>query len=62
MWDLPRPGLEPVFPALAGRFSTTAPPGKPRKAAFKSETKPEMKNLEVKEALCGQTEIGKVVE
>ena len=30
MWDLPRPGLEPVCPALAGRFSTTAPPGKPR--------------------------------
>ena len=29
MWDLPRPGLEPVSPALAGRFSTTAPPGKP---------------------------------
>ena len=29
-WDLPRPGLEPVSPALAGRFSTTAPPGKPR--------------------------------
>ena len=29
MWDLPRPGLEPVFPALAGRFLTTAPPGKP---------------------------------
>ena len=27
-WDLPRPGLEPVSPALAGRFSTTAPPGK----------------------------------
>ena len=26
---LPRPGLEPVSPALAGRFSTTAPPGKP---------------------------------
>ena len=32
MWDLPRPGLEPMSPALAGRFSTTAPPGKPRKA------------------------------
>ena len=30
MWDLPRPGLEPVSPALAGRFSTTAPPGKPK--------------------------------
>ena len=29
MWDLPGPGLEPVFPALAGRLSTTAPPGKP---------------------------------
>ena len=28
MWDLPRPGLEPVSPALAGRVSTTAPPGK----------------------------------
>ena len=34
MWDLPRPGLEPVFPALAGRFSTTAPPGKPQSASF----------------------------
>ena len=29
MWDLPRPGLEPLSPASAGRFSTTAPPGKP---------------------------------
>ena len=29
MWHLPRPGLEPVSPALAGRVSTTAPPGKP---------------------------------
>ena len=29
-WDLPRPGLEPVSPALAGRFSTTVPPGKPQ--------------------------------
>ena len=29
MWDPPRPGLEPLSPALAGRFSTTAPPGKP---------------------------------
>ena len=29
MWDLPRPGLEPVSSALAGRFLTTAPPGKP---------------------------------
>ena len=29
MWDLPKLGLKPVSPALAGRFSTTAPPGKP---------------------------------
>ena len=27
--DLPRPGLKPVSPALAGRPPTTAPPGKP---------------------------------
>ena len=30
MWDLPRPGFEPVSPALASGFLTTAPPGKPR--------------------------------
>ena len=29
LWDLPRPGLEPMSPALAGGFLTTAPPGKP---------------------------------
>ena len=34
MWDLPRPGLEPVSPALAGRLSTTAPPGKPHENIF----------------------------
>ena len=34
MWDLPRPGLEPVSPALAGRFSTTAPLGKPGNIDF----------------------------
>ena len=34
MWDPPRPGLEPVSPAPAGRLSTTAPPGKPY-ATFK---------------------------
>ena len=34
MWDLPRPGLEPVSPALAGRLSTTAPPGKPTLQIF----------------------------
>ena len=34
MWDLPRPGLEPVSPALAGGFSTTAPPGKPSSVSW----------------------------
>ena len=29
MWDLPRPGLEPMSPALASGVLTTAPPGKP---------------------------------
>ena len=38
MWDLPRPGLEPVSPALAGGFSTTAPPGKPQGFFFNNST------------------------
>ena len=32
--DPPRPGPEPVSPALAGRVSTTAPPGKPLHCLF----------------------------
>ena len=35
MWDLPGPGLEPVSPALAGGFLTTAPPGKPLQCTLK---------------------------
>ena len=34
LWDLPGPGLEPVSPALAGGFLTTAPPGKPKHLLF----------------------------
>ena len=34
MWDLPGPGIEPVSPAMAGGFLTTAPPGKPSKIFF----------------------------
>ena len=37
-WDLPRPGLEPVSPALAGRFLTTVPPGKPKSFFFFTDT------------------------
>ena len=33
-WDPPRPGPEPVSPALAGRLPTTAPPGKPKLKVF----------------------------
>ena len=29
MWNPPRPGIEPMSPALAGRLLTTEPPGKP---------------------------------
>ena len=43
MWDLPRPGLEPVSPALVGRFSTTAPPGKPLSLWFLTKGREEGK-------------------
>ena len=39
MWVLPGPGLEPVSPALAGGFLTTAPPGKPNVTPILSENK-----------------------
>ena len=29
MWNLPEPGIKSMPPALAGRFFTTEPPGKP---------------------------------
>ena len=32
MWNLPKPGIEPVSAALAGGFLSTAPPGKSQKA------------------------------
>ena len=38
MWDPPGPGLEPVSPALAGIFSTTAPPGKPQPSVLDTLT------------------------
>jgi len=34
MWDLPGLGVELVSPALAGRFCTTEPPGKPLTSFF----------------------------
>ena len=34
MWDLPRSGIQPCVPALAGRSFTTEPPGKPPEMQF----------------------------
>ena len=34
MWELPRPGIKPLSPALAGEFLTTAPPGKSQQIVF----------------------------
>ena len=51
MWDPPRPGLEPVTPALAGRFSTTAPPGKPEATIFKEHLKSKEEKEFSKESL-----------
>ena len=34
MWDLSESGIEPMSPALEGRFFTTEPPGKPQESTF----------------------------
>ena len=34
MWDLPRPGIKPMPPAVASRFFTTEPPGMPLHVLF----------------------------
>ena len=36
MWDPPRSGIEPMSPALAGRFFTTEPTGKPWTCSLES--------------------------
>ena len=33
MWTLPRPGIKPLYPALAGEFLPTAPPGRSSKVS-----------------------------
>ena len=40
MWNLPRPGIEPVSPASAGRFFTPETPGKPREGCLMSRNRP----------------------
>ena len=36
MWDLPGPGMEPMYPALSGRVFTIEPTGKPQLSIFLS--------------------------
>ena len=38
MCDLPGPGMEPMSPALVGRFSTNKPPGKPSFSHFLTQS------------------------
>ena len=45
MWHLPRPGHETVSPALAGGFSTTAPPGKPHVLSFEQSKSTDIRGL-----------------
>ena len=45
MRDLPRPGLEPMSPASAGRLSTTAPPGKPRRSFYRQNLGGELQGV-----------------
>ena len=51
MWDLPGPGLKPMFPALAGRFLTTAPPEKSPNALILKATHKSFKLLSLRELL-----------
>ena len=37
MWDLPESGIKSLSPALAGRFFSTEPSGKPQREIFKGE-------------------------
>ena len=48
VWDLPRPGTEPVSPALAGRLITTGPPGRPPGNVF-SLLRDSKENIRVKQ-------------
>ena len=55
MWDLPGPGLEPASPALAGGFSTTAPPGKPLEKAFLWHPNQSLADLDLEVSLAHNT-------
>ena len=44
--DIPNPGMEPVFPALAGGLFTTESPGKPPRYIVFKLNPPLLKNLQ----------------
>ena len=57
MWDLPGTGHEPMSPALAGGFLTTAPPGKPKiQLLTKVPSKPSLyfKNIKIMAKTLGK--------
>ena len=52
MWDLPRPGMEPVSPALAGGLFTTETPGEPRNVLLEEGLSKVSGTLDKKSAAC----------
>ena len=50
--DLSDPGIEPAFPALAGGFFTTAPPGKPVRSTAAAAAVAAAKSLQSCPTLC----------
>ena len=45
LWDLPGPGIKPVFPALAGEFFTTEPAGKPKNTSISFQQPPKVASV-----------------
>ena len=52
MWDLPRPGMEPVSPALASGLFTTETPGEPRNVLLEEGLSKVSGTLDKKSAAC----------
>ena len=52
-WDFPRPGIEPMSPALAGGFFTTEPPGKPLKLILRGSQKQGKRSSQSKAHISG---------
>ena len=59
-WHLPRPGIKPVSLALAGRFFTTEPPGKPCHLSLMAEVVRQNTYTVGKHSVFSHRGIGKV--